>query len=240
MLLRYSFLCIQRRKVGDNFCGFSPSNADFHVYGKESKEGRKEELKVEQKKLKGREKGKVESWREKVERKGERKRKAQSCQPEIGNFPCFSLGTWSTELLACNRIFSLLSTASMLDLPLTLEHQDSQSCMRFLYWCKNSQHTKFTKSLHGPSTVNKWWGFHTIISTDAAIAFDKIPCPLMVNSLFKMGTEREFPGGLLRIPGFHYWSLGLGTWDPTGCTENSPPQHPKKGAKGLFHSITKA
>lgn len=37
------------------------SNADFHVYGHESKEGRKEEFKVEQKKLKGREKGKVES-----------------------------------------------------------------------------------------------------------------------------------------------------------------------------------
>ena len=218
MLLRYSFLCIPRRKVGDNFCGFSPSNADFHVYGKESKEGRKEELKVEQKK---------------VERKGERKRKAQSCQPEIGNFPCFSLGTWSTELLACNRIFSLLSTASMLDLPLTLEHQDSQSCMRFLCWCKNSQHTKFTKRLHGPSTVNKWWGFHTIISTDAAIAFDKIPCPLMVNSLFKMGTEREFPGGLVvRIPGFHYLSLGLGTWDPTGCTEKLPTPASQKRCQG--------
>ena len=58
MLLRYSFLCIQRREVGDNFCGFSLSNIDFHVYGKGSKEGRKEELKVEGKKLKGREKGK--------------------------------------------------------------------------------------------------------------------------------------------------------------------------------------
>lgn len=56
-----SFLCIQRRKVGDNFCGFSPSNADFHVYGKESKEGRKEELTVEQKKIERKGEGKVES-----------------------------------------------------------------------------------------------------------------------------------------------------------------------------------
>ena len=51
MYLRYSFPCIQRGKVGENLCGFSPRDTDFcvwvrgtdsHVYC-ERKEGRKEE-----------------------------------------------------------------------------------------------------------------------------------------------------------------------------------------------------
>ena len=49
--LRYSFQCIQKRKVRDNLCGFSPRDTDCHVYGK----GRKGERKSL--KLKGREKG---------------------------------------------------------------------------------------------------------------------------------------------------------------------------------------
>ena len=50
-----------------------------------------------------------------------------------------------------------------------------------------------------------------VISTDTATTFDKIPRPLIVNSLFKMGTEREFHGSLVgRTPGFHCWGLGLG------------------------------
>lgn len=48
-----------------------------------------------------------------------------------------------------------------------------------------------------------------------------------------MGTE-EFPGGLvLRIPGFHYWSLGLRPEIPQAVQKSSPPQHPKKGAENI-------
>ena len=52
MYVRYSFLCIQRGKVGGNSCGFSPRDTDFrvqvrgtdsHVYWERKKEGRKEE-----------------------------------------------------------------------------------------------------------------------------------------------------------------------------------------------------
>ena len=47
--LRYAFLCIQRRKIGDNYCGLSLRDADFcvsvEVWKAERGEGMKEKEK---------------------------------------------------------------------------------------------------------------------------------------------------------------------------------------------------
>ena len=49
--LRYTFLCIQGRKIGDNYCGLSLRDADFRVPVKVWKEERGEGMKEKEKEI---------------------------------------------------------------------------------------------------------------------------------------------------------------------------------------------